>query len=113
MFFICVLVQNWYISIFFRSVKIDSNNKSLDSIPFPEKDQLIPKVEPIDVDFIKKEEFENIDECFVVPGKAFKDKVSVKNKFYENMEIEKCSSTNVWNNILNIFFVFLYRSFEW
>ena len=63
---------------------------------FPKKDQIIPKIEPIDEYFIKEEEIE--DECYVEPGVSVSltvDKVSVKEKLFENEEIDNCSSSNV------------------
>ena len=52
-------------------------------------DQLIPKSEPIDVDFIKTEEFE---EDFVVQETIEVEKDSVKEEILENEENEMCSS---------------------
>ena len=72
------------------------------------EDQLIPKVEPINVNFIKKEKNEIEEELFVFPGlvKSLEiNKVSVKKELYENEEIENYSSTKVWNNFI-IFFRF-------
>ena len=66
------------------------------NIPFPKEDQLIPKIEPIDVDFIKQEEI--ADECYVEPGVtvSFKvDKIPVKKELCKNVEIDNCSSSNV------------------
>ena len=54
------------------------------------EDQLIPKVEPIDVDCIKKEKTGE-EECFVIPG-IVESLNSVKE---EKEEIENYSSTNV------------------
>ena len=62
------------------------------------QDQLIPKREPIDIDFIKTEEFE--EECFVVPEKDEPYKVkkdSVKEEILPNEENDEGSSSNVWN----------------
>ena len=62
-------------------------------------DQLIPKSEPIDVDFIKTEEFE---EDFVVQETIEVEKDSVKEEILEN---EKSSAANVWN----YFFLVTYK----
>lgn len=45
---------------------MDSMNNLIDKYSFPKDDQLITKVEHINVDFIKNEETE--EEYFVVPG---------------------------------------------
>ena len=45
---------------------MNSTNELLDNYIFPEEDQLIPKMEPIDIEFIKQEEIE--EECHVEPG---------------------------------------------
>ena len=61
------------------------------------KDQLIPKIEPIEVDFIKKEEIEE-EECFSIPGivESFEvDKNSVKIELFDNDEVKNCSTSNV------------------
>ena len=53
--------------------------------PFPKEDQLIPKIEPIDIDFIKEEKIE--EECFIEPGVtvSLKDnKISVKEELCKN-----------------------------
>ena len=69
----------------------------MDSIySFPKEEQLIPKIEPTDVDFIKEEE-EIEEECFIEPGVIVSlnvNKVSLK-ELYENKEINNCSSSNV------------------
>ena len=60
---------------------------------FPKKDHITPKIEPIDDDFIKKEEFE--EECQVEPRVVVSmkvDKVSVNEK---KKETENCSSSKV------------------
>ena len=69
---------------------MNSKNESLDNYSIPNEDQLIPKMEPIDIDFIKKEEID--EECYVEPGVTVSlkvNKVSVKN------ETESCSSSTV------------------
>ena len=69
-----------------------SKNELLDDL----QDQLIPKSEPIDVNFIKTEEIE--EGCFVVPGLVglFKvDEDSVKEEILQNEENEKFSTSNV------------------
>ena len=79
-----------------------SQNEVLDDL----QDQLIPKSEPIDVDFIKTEEFEG--KSFVIAGlfESFKvDEVSVKEEILENEE--KFSKSNVRSNFLILFFEFL------
>ena len=72
---------------FFRSSNMGSKNELLDDL----QDELIPKIEPIDVDFIKTEEFE--EEFFVAPG-IFEtlevDKGSVKEELFVNEGIEPC-----------------------
>ena len=74
---------------------MDCNNKLFDNYPFP-KDKKIAKIEPIDVDFIKKEEIE--EDCHVEPGVmvSFKiDKVSVNEQLCKNKENKNCSSSKV------------------
>ena len=59
-----------------------------------------------DIDLIKEEK----EDFFVVPGlvESLKvDKVSVKKEFVENEEIENCSLTNVWNNLIIFYDVFV------
>ena len=71
---------------------MDSKNEMLDNYLFSKEDQLIPKMEPINDDFIKKERIEE-EKCFVVAGivESLKvDKDSVKKE-----EIDNCSSSNV------------------
>ena len=95
---------------------MDSKNELLDTTPLPKEDQLIPKVEPIDVDFIKKEKNDDEEECFVVPGivESLKnDEDSVKVEVIENEEIENCSSSNVRNYLFYLIYycvliIFLY-----
>ena len=61
-----------------------------------EKEKLIVKTEPTDIDFIKKEEIE--EEYFVVPGIVDSleiNKDSVKEEVFENEQIENSSSSNV------------------
>ena len=80
---------------------MDSKTELLDNYSFLKEDQLIPKTEPIDVDFIKKEEID--DECYVEPGVTVSlkvDKVSVKE------EIGNFSSSNVCNYLIFIVGVF-------
>ena len=69
-----------------------SKNELVDIYGQPKEDQLIPKSEPIDVDFIKTEEFE--EEGFVFPEAVEIDKDSIKEEILEN---EKGSATNVRN----------------
>ena len=62
------------------------------------KDQFIQKIEPIEVDSIKKEKFEEEEECFSVAGivEYFEvDKNLVKKEVFDNDEIKNCSSSNV------------------
>ena len=91
----------------YRSSKMNSKNELLNDKPFPENHQIIPKIEPIDIDFIKEEEFEfeeeEDEESFVVselvePIKI--EEVSMKNELCENEKFENSSSTNVWNLII-------------
>ena len=68
----------------------------------PEEDQITPKIEPIDTDFIKEEEFLE-EECSVDPGVtvSFKvNKVSLKEEVCDKEEIEDCLLSNVWNTVL-------------
>ena len=76
---------------------MNSENESLDKNFSSKEDQLILKTEPIDVDFIKKEEIEE-EKCFVVSGivETLKDeKKSIKEEISEDDEVENCSSSNV------------------
>ena len=71
---------------------MDSKNEMLDNYLFSKGDQLIPKMELINEDLIKKERIEE-EKCFVVAGivESLKvDKDSVKKE-----EIDNCSSSNV------------------
>ena len=75
---------------------MDSRNELLDNFSFPKEDQLIPKIEPIDEDFIKEEEIE--EECYIEPGVVVSlkvDKALVKDELYGNEEFENSSSSNV------------------
>ena len=75
---------------------MDCNNKFLDSYSFPKESRMISKIEPIDVDFIKKEEIE--EDCHVEPGVmvSFKvNKISVNEQLCKNEETENCSSSKV------------------
>ena len=71
---------------------MDSRNELADSSQLPKEDQLIPKVEPMDVDFIKKEEIE--DHIFVDQG------IVESTKFYEDsikeeiLEVEGCENSS-------------------
>ena len=74
----------WY---FFRSSNMGSKNELLDDL----QDELIPKIEPIDVDSIKKEKID--EELFVAPGileplEVYK--YSVKEETIVNEGIEPC-----------------------
>ena len=69
-----------------------SKNELLDDL----QDQLIPKSEPIEIDFIKTEEFQ--EECFAVPGLvgSFEvDEDSVKEEILQNEENGTFSTPNV------------------
>ena len=86
---------------------MDSRNELLDNYSFPKEDQLIPKIEPIDEDFIKEEEIE--EECYIEPGVVVSlkvDKALVKDELYGNEEFENSSSSNVWN-----YLIFFYGTF--
>ena len=86
---------------------MDSKTELLDNYSFLKEDQLIPKTEPIDVDFIKKEEID--DECYVEPGVTVSlkvDKVSVKEEISGIEEIGNSSSLNVWKYLVFIFGIF-------
>ena len=77
---------------FFRSSKMCSEDELLDDL----HDELIPKTEPFDVDFIKTEEFE--EDSFVAPGilESFEvDKDSVKEEAFVNEGIEPCLESSV------------------
>ena len=83
---------------------MDSKNKLLDDYSFPKEDKLDLKLEPIDVDLIKKEKNDEEEECFVVPGIVESLKVEkdlIKEEIFEKNKIDDCSSSNV----RNIFFI--------
>ena len=87
------------IYLFFRSSTMVSRNELLDNYPLSNEDQLLPKTEPIDIDFTK-------EECNVESGQivSFKiDKVSVKEELCERDEIHNHSSSNVRNNLFFLF----------
>ena len=74
---------------------MDCNNELLDKYPFP-NDQIIAKIEQIDVCFIKNEEIE--EDYQVEPGVkvSFKvNKISVNEQLYKNEETENSSSSKV------------------
>ena len=73
---------------------------------FSVESQIIPKTEPIDVDFIKKEKIEEEEECFVVAGIV--EKGLVKEELFINEENETCSSLNVRNLFLNSTFILFF-----
>ena len=77
-----------------------SKNDLLDGYHLPEEDQLIPKTEPIEEDFIKTDEFE--EEGFVVQETVEFDKESIKREIIENEENEKFSASNVRTYFLNL-----------
>ena len=66
-----------------------SKNELLDDL----HDQLIPKSEAIDVDFIKTEEFE--EEGFVVQETVEVDNDSIKEEILPNEDNDECSSSKV------------------
>ena len=75
---------------------MDSKSVFFNNNTFPKKHQFIPKIEPIDVNFIKKEEID--EECYVEPGVNVSikvDKVLVKEELCENEETGKYSSSIV------------------
>ena len=75
---------------------MDSKYELADSSQLPKEGQLIPKIEPIDVDFIEKEEVEG--EYSVAPGKFESLKVieeSIKKELLEVEGSENCSSSIV------------------
>ena len=77
---------------------MDSKNELVE-FETPKKDQLIPKIEPIEVDFIKKEKIEE-EEYFSVPVESFEvDKDSVKKEEFDIDEIDS-SSSNVWKKLI-------------
>ena len=63
----------------------------------PKEDQIIPKIEPIDTDFIKEEEILE-EKCSVDPGVTV-NKVSLKEQLCDNEELEEYSSSNVKDNV--------------
>ena len=72
---------------------MDCKNEEVD-FKIPKNDLLVPKVEQIEEDFIKKEYFEE-EEIFVTSGIVEVDQDSIKKEVFENYEIESCSSSNV------------------
>ena len=83
---------------------MNSKNKSLDNYSIRNEDQLIPKMEPIDLDFIKKEEID--EECYVEQGVSVSlkvNKISVKNELFKNKENVSCSSSTVSTTLLYIY----------
>ena len=75
---------------------MDSKKELADSLQLPEEGQLIPKVEPIDVDFIKREDIEdNIfgDQGYIESSKV--NKHSIKEEILESNGSENCSSSFV------------------
>ena len=70
---------------------MNSENELFDYNPFPEEDQLTPKIEPINLDFIDEEKPE--EKLFVVEGIIEPLKI-VKRELCENEEFVNCS-TNV------------------
>ena len=74
---------------------MDSKYELADSSQLP-RGQLIPKIEPIDVDFIEKEEVEG--EYSIAPGKVESLEVDVESIIKELLEVEgseNCSSSIV------------------
>ena len=88
------------IYLFFRSSTMVSRNELLDNYPLSNEDQLLPKTEPIDIDFTKEEEC-NVESGQIVSFKI--DKVSVKEELCERDEIHNHSSSNVRNNLFFLF----------
>ena len=75
---------------------MDSKKELADSLQLPEEGQLIPKVEPIDVDFIKREDIEdNIfgDQGYIESSKV--NKHSIKEEILESNGSENCFSSIV------------------
>ena len=86
---------------------MDSKSGVFNTNPLPKEHKIIPKIEPIDVNFIKKEEIE--EECSVEPGVTVSlkvDKVLVKEELCENEETGKYSSSIVRINFI-LFYDFL------
>ena len=77
-----------------------SKNELLNDYRLPKEDQLIPKSEPIDEDFIQTEGFEE-EGCFVQETVEF-DKDSTKQEIIENEDNEKFSPSNVRTHLFNI-----------
>ena len=65
---------------------MDSKYELADSSQLPKEGQLIPKIEPIDVDFIEKEGVEG--EYSVAPGKVESLKVTKESIKKELLEVE-------------------------
>ena len=82
---------------------MDSINE-LNNNPFPKEDEIIPKIKPVDNDFIKKEEIE--EEYFAVPGIVdsleINNKSSVKEEIFQNEQIDNFSSSNVRQIVLSL-----------
>ena len=79
---------------------MDSINE-LNNNTFPKEDEIIPKIKPVDNDFIKKEEIE--EEYFVVSGIVDSleiNKASVKEEVFQNEQIDNSSSSNVRKIVL-------------
>ena len=71
---------------------MDSINE-LNNNPFPKEDKIIPKIKPVENDFIKKEEIE--EECHIEPGVMVSFRVN-KISVYEKIEkTENWSSSKV------------------
>ena len=76
---------------------MNSKDELLNNYSFPKEDQFIPKIEPIDEDFIEEEE-EIEEECYVESEETVSLKVNktfVKEELCGNEEIRNYSSSNV------------------
>ena len=75
---------------------MDSNIELVDYSSYTKEDKMIPKIEPIEEDFIKIEESEE-NNC-LVSGKDESLKIdtdSIEEEIFENKDVESCSSSNV------------------
>ena len=79
---------------------MDSKKELADSLQLPEEGQLTPKVEPLDVDFIKRKDFE--DNIFGEQGYIESTKVN-KHSIKEEM-LESNGSENFPSSIVRHYF---------
>ena len=77
-----------------------SKNELLNDYRLPKEDQLIPKSEAIDEDFIQTEGFKE-EGCVVEETVEF-DKDSIKQEILDNEDNEKSSASNVRTHLFNV-----------